>query len=194
MLRGRHQAERLPCYWFIKIQIETFSFEPLLVFPRKVRLRILSMDCSTLTSRTQLASSKEIAQTCSHVLLDSPKIIYRWWHQNEATFLAKGPAGEVLVALAKIEYDCCCPLIQSFSTRYLNTSCNIHGSWEAVQCSRTDYGFKEEQIVTHICWQAALSSRGSPLGHLQTWLEVKSYVVSPLDCICEWNKCTFNCT
>ena len=55
----------------------------------------------------------------------------------------------------KGEYDCCCPLIQSFSTRYLNTSCNIHGSWEAVQCSRTDYGFKEEQIVTHICWQAA---------------------------------------
>ena len=59
------------------------------------------MDCSTLTSRTQLASSKEIAQTCSHVLLDSPKIIYRWWQENEATFLAKGPAGEALVALAK---------------------------------------------------------------------------------------------
>ena len=88
-------------HWFIKIQIETFSFEPPLVFPRKVRLRILSMDCSTLTSRTQLASSKEIAQTCSHVLLDSPKIIYRWWQENEAKFLAKGPAGEALVALAK---------------------------------------------------------------------------------------------
>ena len=73
-------------------------------------------------------------------------------------------------------------------------SCNIHGSWEAIQCSRTDYAFKEEQIVTCICWQAALPLRGSPIGHLQTWLEVKSYVVSPLDCICEWNKCTFNCT
>ena len=88
-------------YWFVKIQIETFSFEPPLVFPRKVRLRILSMDCSTLTSRTQLASSKEIAQTCSHVLLDSPKIIYRWWQENEASFLAKGPAGKALIALAK---------------------------------------------------------------------------------------------
>ena len=71
---------------------------------------------------------------------------------------------------------------------------NIHGSWEAVQCSRTDYGFKEEQIVTHICWQAALPSRGSPLGHLQTWLEVKNLSSCCLWNWCTWNKCTFNCT
>ena len=105
---------------------------------------------------------------------DSPKIIYRWWQENEATFLAKGPAGEALVALAKRWIW----LLLSFNPTLLhqvsNTSCNIHGSWEAVQCSRTDNGFKEEQIVTHICWQAALPSRGSPLGHLQTWLEVKN--------------------
>ena len=119
MLRGRHQAERLPCYWFIKIQIETFSFEPPLVFPRKVRLRILSMDCSTLTSRTQLASSKEIAQTCSHVLLDFPKSFTGGGNKMRQHSLQRVLQAKLLWPWPKGEYDCCCPLIQPFSTRYL---------------------------------------------------------------------------
>ena len=81
-------------------KIEILSFEPQWVFVPQMRWRILSMDSSILTCRTQLVSSKDIAQTylCK---LDSPDIIHRWWEQNEARFLAKGPTGKALVALAK---------------------------------------------------------------------------------------------
>ena len=45
----------------------------------------------------------------------------KWWEQSEATYLAKGPAGKALVALAKrwIWLLLSFPLIQSFITRYL---------------------------------------------------------------------------
>ena len=45
----------------------------------------------------------------------------KWWEQHEATYLAKGPAGKALVALAKrwIWLLLSFPLIQSFITRYL---------------------------------------------------------------------------
>ena len=92
----------------------------------------------------------------------------QWWQQNEAAYLAKGPAGKALVALARGEYGTHHQRkfwlylgiarwggVLSFKSILFNqvshSSCNIDSSGKAFQCSRVDYGGKAEQIVSKIC-------------------------------------------
>ena len=74
----------------------------------------------------------------------SPNKIYRWWEQNEATFLAKGPAGKALVSLAKRWIWLLLFFNPILLQQVSNTSSNIYGSGEALQCSRTNNGCKKE--------------------------------------------------